>query len=352
MAQNYATEYSKNVAERFKIGSFTESMVSNDYKFVGNKTVQVYSVNTVAMNDYNRTGSSPSASRYGTISNLGNTLQEMTMQKDRSFTFAIDRGDLEESQQVMEAGKALRRQLDEVTTPEIDKYRFQKWIEGSGTLKQLATAPSSTTILASILELGGDMTNAGVPAEGRTLILPVSQYIKLKEQIIDSYRGAGDAALSRGTVGQLDNMTVKMVPDSYLTSGVYFMIKYNGSTVDPMKLNDYHTHDNPMGVSGFVVEGRFIYDSFVIGAKGAGIGVCGSSDAVLNAPVMSIASHAVTITPVSGVEFYYTVDGTDPHYSSTAQKYTSAVTLTSGQTLKACGRKAGCASITGEKAYE
>ena len=94
------------------------------------------------------------------------------------------------------------------------------------------------------------------------------------------------------------------------------------------------------------------YDSFVLGAKGDGIAVCGSSDFILAAPSMSISSHAVTISAASGVVFKYTTDGTNPRYSTTAQIYTSAVTLTAGQTMRAIGTKAGAAGLEASKDYE
>ena len=105
------------------------------------------------------------------------------------------------------------------------------------------------------------------------------------------------------------------------------------------------------GYSGPVVQGVTYYDAFVLGAKGDGVAVCGKSSAVLAAPEMAISSHAVSITAVSGVTFKYTVDGTNPRYSTTAQVYSSAVTLTAGQTMRAIGTKDGCVGIEGSKAY-
>ena len=89
----------------------------------------------------------------------------------------------------------------------------------------------------------------------------------------------------------------------------------------------------------------------MLGAKGDGVAVCGKSSAVLAAPEMAISSHAVSITAVSGVTFKYTVDGTNPRYSTTAQVYSSPVTLTAGQTMRAIGTKDGCVGIEGSKAY-
>lgn len=70
--------------------------LNNDYEFTGVKTVNVYSIPVVAMNDYTRTGSA----RYGTATDLGTEVQALTITKDRSWTFVIDRGDKIQSQMV------------------------------------------------------------------------------------------------------------------------------------------------------------------------------------------------------------------------------------------------------------
>lgn len=91
MTVNLAVKYSDKIDERFALTSVTAAAVNNNYDFSGSKTVKVYSIPTVAMNDYERTGTA----RYGTPSELGDSLQELTMKKDRSFTFTIDRGNYE-----------------------------------------------------------------------------------------------------------------------------------------------------------------------------------------------------------------------------------------------------------------
>ena len=90
--------------------------LNNDYEFTGVETVKVYSVPVVAMGDYKRTG----ANRYGTPNDLARNVQTLTVKKDRAFTFIIDKGDKTQSQMVMDAGKALSRQLAEVCVPEFD----------------------------------------------------------------------------------------------------------------------------------------------------------------------------------------------------------------------------------------
>ena len=94
MAINYASKYAQKIDEKYARESMTSAAVNNDYDFVGVKTVNVYSVPTAEMNDYSVSGTS----RYGTPQEIENTVQEMTMTRDRSFTFTIDRGTYNDTQ--------------------------------------------------------------------------------------------------------------------------------------------------------------------------------------------------------------------------------------------------------------
>lgn len=275
MAVNYTTKYSEKIAERFKIGSVTDSACGHDYSFVGAKTIKVYSVDTVTLNDFQRDAAS---NRFGAVANLGDTVQEMTMSQDKAFTFAIDAGDMSDQAIQKSAGKALRREIDEVVTPTMDKYRLNAWATNAGLTHEVAAAPNKSTIVEAILEANAKMTDALVPVEGRTLFIPISMY-KLLKQNPDfiSVEALGRQALSKGQVGEVDGCVVKPLPTSWMPSDVHFMIKYRNCTVDPVKLQQYDVLEKVQGFSGPVVQGRVYYDSFVLDARKSGIVVCKTS---------------------------------------------------------------------------
>ena len=126
---NYAEKYAGKVDERFSLGSLTEGAVNHDYDWSGSDTVHVYAIPTVDMTDYAMQGSS----RYGPPAELQDSVQTMTLSRDRSFTFTIDRRNYTDTMMTKEAGKALARQMDEVVIPEIDTYRLAKLCEHAGT---------------------------------------------------------------------------------------------------------------------------------------------------------------------------------------------------------------------------
>lgn len=93
---NLASKYASEVDERFSRASQAMLALNNNYKFTGVQTVNVYSIPVVPMNDYSRSGSN----RYGTPNDLTRNVQTLTVNKDRSYTFIIDKGDKTQSMMV------------------------------------------------------------------------------------------------------------------------------------------------------------------------------------------------------------------------------------------------------------
>ena len=86
-----------------------------------------------------------------------------------------------------------------------------------------------------------------------------------------------------------------------MPSGVNFIIKHKSATVDAMKLKNYRVHKNPMGVDGDVVEGRYIYDSFVLDSKCNGIYVSSTSTGRRRFPPASRLYRMASIRPAYGL---------------------------------------------------
>lgn len=269
MAINYTTKYSSKIAERFKLGSLTDSACGHDYDFVGAKTIKIYSVDTVALNNFDRTAGS---NRFGAVANLGDTVQEMTCTQDKGFTFAIDAGDMSDQAIDKAAGKALRREIDEVITPTMDKYRLAQWAAGAGNIYTPTAAPSKSTILGYLIEANAMATEDLVPTANRTIFICVDWYkFLVQADVIVALDSLGAKAVSKGAVGTIDGCVLKPVPTSWMPEGVGALIKYKGCTVDPVKLQRYDVLPKVQGFDGPVVQGRVYYDAFVLDAKKNGI---------------------------------------------------------------------------------
>lgn len=264
---DYATKYNGFVDERFKESAKSNGVVNQNFDWTGAKTVAVYDISTSAMNDYARVGAIPSASRYGTIEDLNAIKQEMTLTKDRSFTFVIDKMQADETANALNAGTALARQLREKVIPEIDKYRFDKMATLAG--DSATSVISKTTIYNDILAGTEALDDAEVPVDGRQLIVTPAIFKLMKESSdIIMETEIGMEARERGVVAMIDGMEVLKVPSNrFGTANFGFMIAHPVATVAPVKLAEYRTHQDPPGVSGTLVEGRIYYDAFVLNNK-------------------------------------------------------------------------------------
>lgn len=273
MAINYAKKYSETVDERFKLGALTEVAVNQDYEFIGVETVIVSSIPTVAMNDYTTSGTN----RYGNPTELENTLQELTLTQDRSFTFTIDRKSRDDTQMTIEAGKALARQIDEVVIPEIDMYRLSKMVAGAGNVATgIVTKANAYEEFLKVQEM---LDDDKVPVGGRMVYAKPSFTTAIK--LDESFTKKGDMAQQmaiKNLFGEIDEVPVIKVPSAYLPTGVDFVITNRIVTTAPNKLTEYIIHDNPPGISGWLVEGRVRYDAFVLNQKKNAIGVHRSTD--------------------------------------------------------------------------
>ncbi len=264
MAINYAGKYSNKIDERFARESLTSTVLSNEFDFVGVKSVTVYSVPTAPMNDYVRNGDN----RYGTPNELENNVQELVMSKDRSFTFTIDRGNFNDTQMANSAGLALQRQLREVVIPEIDKYRLAKMSEEAGT----TVTGEIESAYDAFLDATTSFIDNNVPIENSVAFISSHFYKLIKED--QSFIRNGDLSqkmLLKGQVGEVDGVALVVVPSSYMPEGVEFMLVNKEAMTAPVKLSEYKIHDNPPGINGWLVEGRVYYDAFVLSSKTNGI---------------------------------------------------------------------------------
>ena len=272
MAVNYAAKYSQQVDERFKLGALTSSLVNYAFEWLGVSTVKVYSMPTAAMGDYTTEG----ASRYGTPEELGNEVQEMTLAKDRAFTFTIDKKSEDDTMGTMEAGAALRRQIDEVVIPEIDTYRIAKLVAGADAGNIVKdTAVTKANAYEKFLAVQEILDNKKVPTGGRICICTPGYYNMLK--LDEAFTKKGDMATQiaiNGLVGEVDGVYFVKAPKSYFPEKVHFIITNPIVMPSPIKLAEYKIHDDAPGISGYLVEGRVRYDALVLNKKKDAIGVC------------------------------------------------------------------------------
>ena len=269
MAINLVTKFHPYVDEIFKKESKKALVTNQDFDWTGAHTVKVYKISTGTMNDYDRTGSGSgvTGSRFGTVESLDATTEEFTLKKDRSFTFAIDKLDTDETAQQLAASTALARQQREIVIPEVDSYVYGAMAAGAGT-KPKAVTLTADNIYVEITKGTNTLYNAEVPDESRVLIVSPDVYRLMKKSKDIVMETDIDSNLRKqGVVSNLDGAAVIKVPAARLPENCGFILCHPCATVAPTKLEDYRIHQDPPGISGSLVEGRVCYDAFVLDNK-------------------------------------------------------------------------------------
>lgn len=271
MAINLVTKFLPYVDELFSAESKKSLLTNQDFDWTGAHTVKVYKVGTSEMVDYNRNPQTGfTGSRYGTIKDLDASTEEFTLRKDRSFTFAIDKLDTDETAQQLAAASALARQQRQVVIPEVDSYVYGVMCKDAGC--KVSGEVTSANIYDLIIHGNNELDNAEVPETGRIIVVTPDTYLLVKKcKDIMMETDIANELRIKGVIAMIDGSMVIKVPANRLPADFSFMIAHPCATVAPTKLEDYKVHKDPPGISGSLVEGRICYDAFVLENKAKAI---------------------------------------------------------------------------------
>ena len=308
MPIDLTTKFLPYVDEMFYKESKKSLLTNQDFQWDGAHAVKVYKVGTSKMNDYNREGTdNGNWSRYGAVAGLDATTETMTLRKDRSFTFAIDRLDQDETGDQLAAASALARQQREVIIPEVDAYVYGVMTAGAGS-KPDALELTKANIYEEILKGSEVLDNAMVSETGRILVVTPATYTLMK-QCTD----------------------ITMETD---------MIAHPCATVAPTKLESYKAHEDPPGISGSLVEGRITYDAFVLDNKTKAIYYQRGGLVLSSAAGTATGATKVTVSTAKGKgnSYKYKVDAAVPVAGADCSAWTdwngtADITAATGATL-------------------
>jgi N4-gp56 family major capsid protein len=159
--------------------------------------------------------------------------------------------------------------MEEVVTPELDTYNLAVLYASATSATQVTTvATTKTNAYETFLALQEKLDNNKVPVKGRIAFVNAAYHNQLKQD--DSFVKASDIAMKaliNGQVGEVDGVKIVKVPASYLPANVNIILTHPSANVNPMQLEELNSHDNPPGISGALIEGRFIYDAFTFEQK-------------------------------------------------------------------------------------
>lgn len=288
MAINLADKYSKKIVDKFYTDSVILGKTSKEYDWDGVSSIKVWTITTVDPVDYNRATVVPGASRYGTTTEVQDTIQTMAVTQDKAVSLSVDKGNNTQQMLIKNAGTVMARELREKFVPMFDKYALARW---SGLM---TTAPSWASLIGSGVDASlaknniVDAISAGVTAirnEGADIndafcYIGETNYAKLL--LSNEFLAVDKLAerdLEKGVMGKVRGVQIVPVPDSYLsattntnlTKDVNFIIVKKSVVLTPTQIKDAKVHQDPPGLSGALLEVRWLYDAFVLDTKAKGI---------------------------------------------------------------------------------
>lgn len=271
---NLATKYSGKLDQLFTAGSYTDAYINKDYDFTGAKTVDVYTVSTVELSNYNRTNT---GDRFGGNNELQDIVTSYQLANDKSFKIVIDRGNYEQGALAKKAGEVMRAEMEEQIIPMIDANRLNKAAIGAAAASQYF-APTANDGYGDVLKMSAALDEAKAPIAGRVLWVTPAFYNAIKKQITTNVEASGynDKLLGRGFVGDLDGVPVVKVPTSYFPANTSAIMVHRDALLGAKQIMNTRIITDSELVDGTILLGRFIFDSFVLNGKKKAVAAIGT----------------------------------------------------------------------------
>lgn len=218
--------------------------------------------------DYNRAGT---GDRYGGNNELQDVVTAYTLSNDKAFKIAIDKGNYEQGMRAKKAGEVMRAQMNERVIPMIDANRLAAAAAGATAVSQTITA--GTDAYSDVLDANVYLDEAKCPLEGRVLFVTPAFYKDIKLAITKEIEANGynDKLLGKGFVGTLDGVPVVQVPTSYFPTGVKAILVHRDALLGVRQITETRIITDSELVSGSILLGRFIFDSFILHGKEKGV---------------------------------------------------------------------------------
>jgi hypothetical protein len=268
MSVNLVTKYAPQVEKKFTLDSVVMGKAKGKYSWDGARTVKAIIPTTQSLTDYDATAS---ANRFGTPAELQDTLATYEVAKNRSFSIVIDKENNTSQMMVKAAGDMMKYEVEDVMIPEFDAHCLKKWVTGAGQYHTNSSLTKSNIVqefadcMAALINQKTPTNNltAWVGASNVALLLQAPEFVN-----IDSL---GKDATRKGIIGEVHGCNIIRVPDSYLPTGVNFLMANPKALLAPVKIKTLRILTDAQGFDGAVLEGRMLYDAFVVKAKENGV---------------------------------------------------------------------------------
>lgn len=208
---NYATQFERDLKQKYKRESLTAGLTTEKIKFVNAKTVKIPYIEMGGFKDHGRNGGF-------NRQNVKNDFMTKTLTHDRDVEFFVDTEDVDESNLAVTAANLTNVFEEEHAIPEEDCYRISKLFSDFTDLGKSAdtTVLGAKNILATYDKYMKEMDEAEVPLEGRLLYTTPDgeELIKNAEEVKKVFSlNAGGNGFMRA-VRNLDDVKIQKIPSS------------------------------------------------------------------------------------------------------------------------------------------
>jgi len=138
---------------------------------------------------------------------------------------------------------------------EFDTYIFRKMAEAAVDNSHYAnTTVTKSNAYEMFLAAQETLGDANVPDSGRVAFCSYKFANMLKQDsAFMKYSNMSQEMVIKGVLGEVDGTKIVKVPKSRLPKDASFLLVHPIAGVAPKQLEDYKIHDDPPGISGWLV---------------------------------------------------------------------------------------------------
>lgn len=348
--------YKRQLVEGFPSKSYTvgKATSSKNYTFDGSKSIILKNMVPIMPSSGAWNSSRSGGNRFGTVRDLDDQSQVLELGRHVWYTASIDNSENKQDALLMKAGAFMDLQEREMCMPIRDIYNLYEYAMHAGQTYTLSEDLAKDTIVEALLELELKLDQRSVGRENRWVYVRMSNSIPIRLSQLFEHTDERTKLVLKGFDGKISSLKIVFVPDFLMPSNVEFLATYRDSVAAPVIHKTARILEVAQGYDGPVMEYHTLDGAFVIGKLQDGVVAAityspssGSTQAAkpsFTAGTSGDAGKTIIATATAGATIAYTLDGSDPRWSKTAEKATGTIKITTpanGTTLRAVAYKPG-----------
>ena len=272
MAINLAVKYAPKIEERFVLESLVFGKGTAKYDWTGTKQVRSITPTTVALGNYDIADGDSTLSRFGALTEVQDSLNSYDITQDKSFNLAIDKGNNQSQMLVKKAGVVMKMEVDEQVIPTMDAYALAAYAGTTGVQTSSVLALTKSNIVDAFGAAMAALVNEKVPSTGNIAWISATEFAKLvaSPEFLNLEK-LGEKAVGKGVVGEVHGIQIIRVPDSYMPAKTSFVVAHPSALMPVKKIETLRILEEHPDVDGAVLQGRLMYDAFVLTQKTKGV---------------------------------------------------------------------------------